>query len=79
MTIRCKMVCREKTEKRGYVSGKTSNEPLYGYKFYPVSDGSEENKQFYASTPSGHLEFDCVTSGLCEVGKSYYIDIVLAV
>jgi hypothetical protein len=75
MNVRCKFVCKEKTEKRGYVSGKSSEEPLYGYKFYPVMSGSEENKKFYSATPIGHLEFDCVTSGLFEVGKEYYLDI----
>ena len=35
---------------------------------YPVTSGSEENKKFYAYTPSGHIELAYTPSGHIELG-----------
>jgi hypothetical protein len=43
----------------------------------PVSSGSEENKQFWAATPGGKIEMNCVNSKALEqfkVNKEYYVD-----
>jgi hypothetical protein len=43
----------------------------------PVSGGSEENKAFWAATPGGKIEFNCVNDKAIEqfeVGKEYYVD-----
>lgn len=44
---------------------------------YPVVGSSEENNQFFASTPTGEIKLGIVNvdaaNGL-EVGKSYYVD-----
>ena len=55
-------------------------------KMEPVQSGSEENKKFYAATPSGHVEF--TVSGqakqslgldVAKLGSEFYIDISPAV
>jgi hypothetical protein len=43
-----------------------------------VTGDSEENKQFFASTPSGELKVGLHVPGAFEVGKEYYIDIIPA-
>jgi len=47
----------------------------------PVSGGSEENKAFWAATPGGRFEFNCVNNKAIEqleVGKEYYVDFTIA-
>jgi hypothetical protein len=38
-----------------------------------VSSGSEENKKFFAATPSGIIELSALKEDLFEVGKEYYV------
>lgn len=59
MPVRLKFRVSKKSESMGYVyrDGKNSTERVGSVELYPVSDGSEENKQFYAATPSGRIEF----------------------
>lgn len=76
MTIRCKMVLNSIARTRGW--GPSSPE-LQALAFTAVGDGSEENKKFFAMTPSGKLEVSTVNADAVaslELGKSYYIDIV---
>ena len=48
---------------------------LYAYEFQVVTgDGSEENKKFFGSTPSGNMNFAAVRDDLYEPGESYYFD-----
>lgn len=71
MTVRCKMECRSVTK----------NTLGYLVDFYPVSDGSDENKKFYKYTPSGCLKLETINESAgkhFEPGKSYYIDITEA-
>ncbi len=70
---RCKMTCdrvsisKHWDKEKGY---------LYEYKFSPVMHGSEENKAFFAATPSGGLEFGCVSVKDAFIpGREYYVDI----
>lgn len=47
----------------------------------PVSNGSEENKAFWAATPGGKIEFNCINDNAInqfEVGKEFYVDFTLA-
>jgi hypothetical protein len=52
---------------------------LYNYKFNAVYSGSEENKKFFAYTPSGTMQLSSVRDDLFEIGKEYYLDFSLAV
>lgn len=69
--VRCKFKCVEKREFIGWMG----QSKLYGFKFSPVTDGSEENKTFYAATPGGGLDISTITQDAFEVGKEYYIDL----
>lgn len=43
----------------------------------PVMDGSDENKEFWKWTPSGHIEMDITNEAAVkyfELGEEYYID-----
>ncbi len=74
MTVRCKFYCSEKTERYdGYTKA-----PVYDYKFYAVTNGSEENKQFWKYTPGGNLVVSSIKTGLFEPGKEYYLDLSAA-
>lgn len=77
-TVRCKFICQSKREYRGW-AGQGHDAPLYDYEFTAVTDGkSEENKMFFAFTPSGRLNVSTVTDGQFQVGKPYYLDLTLA-
>ena len=44
---------------------------------WPVCGGSEENKKFFASTPSGKIELGCCNQEavkMFELSKEYFID-----
>ena len=54
-------------------------------KFVPVSGGSEENKRFYAATPSGSVEFtvsqtarESLGLDVAKLGSEFYLDITPA-
>ena len=72
MNTRAKFLCVEKKE------AKDGNKNIFSYLFYPVTSGSEENKEFYHYTPTGKLELNSIKNGLFEVGKEYYLDFTLA-
>ena len=43
----------------------------------PVVSGSDENKEFFANTPSGKIEIGVLRQELAdlfEIGKEYYVD-----
>lgn len=47
----------------------------------PVTGGSEENKRFFESSPSGSIKLGCLNpeaSKQFEIGREYYIDFTLA-
>lgn len=82
MTTRCKMVISS--------IGKTwdsyNKRSLLQVKMYPVTDNTatankQENRKFFASSPSGSFEVNCVNeqafAGLQE-GDAVYLDITLA-
>ena len=68
--IRCKVVITEKSE----VKNSPSN--TYQIKAMPVYSDSEENKKFFAATPSGEISLGIVnkeTAEKFEVGGEYYV------
>ena len=68
---RAKFACLAVT-KRKYYGGF-----LFEYEFMAVTDGSEENKSFFASTPSGSLKLGAVRNDVFIPGESYYLDFTL--
>lgn len=73
--MRCKMVLQSITRRKNWQPGKPD---IMDLDFNPVMDGSEENKAFFAATPSGGLKVGTVNHdavAALELGKSYYIDI----
>ena len=47
---------------------------LYTATLSPVTSGSDENKSFFSSTPSGKIELGSFSDNLFEPGKEYYVD-----
>lgn len=51
-------------------------------KLQPVTSGSEENRQFYAATPSGEINLSVVPVDIgkqFDIGGEYYVDFTPAV
>lgn len=80
MNVRAKFKCNSVKKSHGNVwKGNTYTLGfLYDYEFSVVTDGSEENKKFFASTPSGMIKLSSVRDDTWEPGKEYYIDFTLA-
>lgn len=63
-----------------YVAEKTppsDDGTVYGITMYAVVDGSEENKKFFAATPSGSINLGTINpeaAAQFEPGKEYYVD-----
>ena len=64
--IRAKFICHSVTK---FKSGWGDYPIHYNFKFQAVTGGSEENKSFFASTPSGMIELSSVKEDLFEVGQ----------
>ena len=83
MTIRCKFLCQSITRSMSYKQNEETkvyeNVPLDTANLSVVTGTSEENKKFFASTPSGRLEVGLHNPNAFEVGKEYYVDISPAV
>lgn len=65
--MRCKVLLQEIT--------KTTDG--YRLKYYPVNDGTPEDKLFFKYTPSGVIELGIVNETVVEglvPGKKYYVD-----
>lgn len=62
---------------RFHGNGKTTQEDVIDISLYPVTTGSDENKEFYANTPGGSIQLQTVNLEAAkqfEQGKEYYID-----
>lgn len=73
--VRCKMVCNEVSQQH---HGPKSQ---WKYGFNAVYGTSDENKKFWQATPSGTLQFQCMSDGahpLFKAGDEYYVDISAA-
>jgi len=68
MIVRAKFVCQNVHE---YVYGGTE------VVLYPVTDGSEEDKSFWAATPSGEIKLVVKNEAAVRhfaPGRKYYVD-----
>jgi len=79
--VRCKFRCNEKTQ---FLSNEKKPDGTWGpclryrFKFSAVCDDSPENKAFFDATPNGSLELATVKADIFEVGKEYFLDLVVA-
>lgn len=71
MSVIAKFTCHAKTQRKGWHG---TPEFVYEYEFQPVTGTSEENKQFFASTPGGQLKLQAVREDLFVPGKEYYLE-----
>lgn len=74
-TVRAKFVCNEVSKKKHWDS---SDRFLHEAKLSPVTTGSDENKEFFAASPSGSIQLGSFLPDAFEPGKEYYIDFTLA-
>lgn len=80
MRTRAKFVVQSITRTQGTVwgnDGKPVQQEVQTIRLYPVTGGTDENKQFFASTPSGTIELGTVNieaAKLFELNKPYYVD-----
>lgn len=78
-TVRCKFRCNSALKHLDTGFGQYPGRFLYTYEFSAVYEGSDENKRFFAYTPSGSLKVGSFKDDLFEPGKEYYLDITEAV
>lgn len=71
---RAKMTCISVKKYQGWGSGSTPPPMFFEAEFVPVTGTSEENKSFFASTPSGSLKLSTIREDHFIPGKSYYVD-----
>jgi len=74
--VRTKFRCVEMGKIPGW--GGSGAKFHYSYRFTAVSDGSEENKKFFAATPSAEVRITALRDDLFEVGEEYYADFTSA-
>lgn len=67
---RAKFKCNSVTKQEGWGGAKF----VYNAKFFVVTGNSDENKQFFASTPTGTIEIGTVREDFFEPGEEYYVD-----
>jgi len=70
---RCKVRCISITQKVKSYNG-PAQDFIYNAEFYPVGNNSEEDKLFWASTPSGSIKLDLIKPDHFAPGKNYYVD-----
>lgn len=83
MNVRAKFCCNSETRTQATRQNPETHAwellTVSTWKFSPVTSGSQENKEFFASTPGGSLEIYCVNPDVkFELGKEYYLDFTLA-
>ncbi len=67
---RAKFKCSEVAKKVGW----GDNLVMYAAKFNVVYGDNEENKIFFASTPSGTIDMTTIREDHFEVGEEYFVD-----
>lgn len=75
-TVRCKFRCTSITKRENW--DKSKGPFLYDYEFSAVTGDSDENKSFFAATPSGSLKVGTVKDDIFVPGQAYYLDITPA-
>lgn len=76
MNVKARFTCHSMKKYTGTVwlndgTGKFEKGFLYAYEFGAVTGEKDENKAFFASTPSGSLRLDSVRDDLFEPGDDY--------
>lgn len=59
----------------------SQNKEMQTIVLLPVVSGSEENEQFFATTPTGEMKFGTMNAEIAamfELGGEYYIDLISA-
>lgn len=79
MSVRATFSVQSITRTQGsvYRDGKSVLQEVQTIKLYAVSSGSDENKAFFASTPTGTIELGTVNIDVAkqfELNKEYYVD-----
>lgn len=78
MATRAKFICNSLTKRASNTWNPDGTVGPDGFvfdaTFYPVTGGSKENKQFFASTPSGQIQIGTIREDHFVPGKTYYID-----
>jgi len=73
--VRAKFKCISERKFEGWTANRDDAKPFfYDYKFTAVFNGGEENKKFFAATPSGEISLTTVASSMFTPGREYYID-----
>ena len=76
MTVRAKFQCIGVTKRRGWQDDIPF---VYDAEFQAVTaNGGDENKSFFAATPSGSVRLSTVRDDLFQVGEYYYVDFAAA-
>lgn len=80
MAIRCKFVLHSRTHRMSSVydpkTQKSTPREMQSFEFGVVTDGSDEDRGFFASTPVGRIELGLVNPEAVkelELSKSYYV------
>lgn len=70
---RAKVKCTEKTESEWGTNAEPKR--VFTYKFsFAGGHESEENKNFWAASPSGQLSLSAIREDLYVIGQWYYLD-----
>jgi hypothetical protein len=85
MTVRAKFKVADVVKTVGtfydYTTKDNLEKEVYSVTLYAVADGTDENKEFFASTPAGHIQMNTVNAaaGLYfKAGDEYYLDFTKA-
>ena len=73
-TVRAKFVCTTVSKSLHWDGTKR---PLFTANLNAVTSGSDENKSFFAATPSGTIQLGSFLPEAFEIGKEYYVDFTL--
>lgn len=72
--IRTKFLCTSVTKSMNWNSNRDQFPFLYTYRFQVVNGNTDENKVFFASTPTGTVEIGALNAELFEPNKEYFLD-----
>lgn len=78
MSVRAKFVVTSITRQKGWNGGPCEVQSI---RLTPVVGGSEENKKFFAATPSGQVEISTVNveaAKYFELDREYFLDFTKA-
>lgn len=78
MATRCKFICNGVEKNYAGIwnkdTGKYEQGFSYNAKFNVVGDGTPEDKEFFASTPTGEIQVRYMRDGVFVPGAKYYVD-----